>query len=119
MSHLSAHLTVHLWTQQHLSNLPLCVFRKHEKLHSAERPFACEICSKAFTTHAHLKGKLAPPTLALGGVLTDRSRAGGSGLTNIWVKAGPPPVPPSPEHQGPHLCSRTPEDPHGLQTLQV
>ncbi|MEQ2184605.1 hypothetical protein GOODEAATRI_009775 [Goodea atripinnis] len=32
------------------------LLRKHEKLHSAERPFACEICSKAFTTHAHLKG---------------------------------------------------------------
>uniref|UniRef100_A0A3Q4HM09 Zinc finger and BTB domain containing 14 n=1 Tax=Neolamprologus brichardi TaxID=32507 RepID=A0A3Q4HM09_NEOBR len=30
--------------------------RKHEKLHSAERPFACDICTKAFTTHAHLKG---------------------------------------------------------------
>ncbi|KAF3848338.1 hypothetical protein F7725_014835 [Dissostichus mawsoni] len=28
---------------------------KHEKLHSAERPFVCEICTKAFTTQAHLK----------------------------------------------------------------
>lgn len=35
-----------------------CARRKHEKLHSADRPFACEICTKAFTTHAHLKGKV-------------------------------------------------------------
>lgn len=34
----------------------LSLLRKHEKLHSAERPFACDICTKAFTTHAHLKG---------------------------------------------------------------
>ncbi|KAJ3611814.1 hypothetical protein NHX12_021827 [Muraenolepis orangiensis] len=32
--------------------------KKHEKLHSADRPFVCEICSKAFTTHAHLKEHL-------------------------------------------------------------
>ncbi|MGH0142152.1 UNVERIFIED_CONTAM: hypothetical protein FKN15_075816 [Acipenser sinensis] len=32
--------------------------RKHEKLHSAERPFICEMCNKAFTTHAHLKEHL-------------------------------------------------------------
>ncbi|XP_017562334.1 zinc finger and BTB domain-containing protein 14 isoform X1 [Pygocentrus nattereri] len=32
--------------------------RKHEKLHSAERPFICEICPKAFTTQAHLKEHL-------------------------------------------------------------
>ncbi|KAG2457966.1 zinc finger and BTB domain-containing protein 14 [Polypterus senegalus] len=32
--------------------------RKHEKLHSADRPFICEMCNKAFTTHAHLKEHL-------------------------------------------------------------
>ncbi|XP_066540111.1 zinc finger and BTB domain-containing protein 14 isoform X2 [Hoplias malabaricus] len=32
--------------------------RKHEKLHSAERPFMCEMCPKAFTTQAHLKEHL-------------------------------------------------------------
>lgn len=74
---------------------PTCSFhRKHEKLHSAERPFACEICSKAFTTHAHLKGNTSTPASLppLTGCLT------------------PPP---------PAVCSRTPEDPHGLQALQV
>ncbi|CAF87504.1 unnamed protein product, partial [Tetraodon nigroviridis] len=42
----------------HLLTLMMCVSRKHEKLHSAERPFACEVCNKAFTTHAHLKEHL-------------------------------------------------------------
>ncbi|KAM3928752.1 zinc finger and BTB domain-containing protein 14 [Leptodactylus fuscus] len=32
--------------------------RKHEKLHTADRPFVCEMCAKAFTTQAHLKEHL-------------------------------------------------------------
>ncbi|XP_038603400.1 zinc finger and BTB domain-containing protein 14 isoform X2 [Tachyglossus aculeatus] len=32
--------------------------RKHEKLHTADRPFVCEMCAKGFTTQAHLKEHL-------------------------------------------------------------
>uniref|UniRef100_A0A8C5KRK3 Zinc finger and BTB domain-containing protein 14 n=1 Tax=Jaculus jaculus TaxID=51337 RepID=A0A8C5KRK3_JACJA len=32
--------------------------RKHEKLHTADRPFVCEMCMKGFTTQAHLKEHL-------------------------------------------------------------
>uniref|UniRef100_A0A3Q3ETG4 Zinc finger and BTB domain containing 14 n=1 Tax=Kryptolebias marmoratus TaxID=37003 RepID=A0A3Q3ETG4_KRYMA len=49
--------TVHLMINL-TRKLLISLGRKHEKLHSAERPFACEICSKAFTTHAHLKEHL-------------------------------------------------------------